>query len=71
MGRQMRYFLALEIEGAPIGLIGAGDDVDQCRFSGPIFAEQNVHLSASKLKVDVIQRENTGKLLRNFVKVYE
>ena len=53
--REMDDLSALILERAGIGRIGAGDDVDQRRLAGAVFAEQHVDLAAPEVEVDAIQ----------------
>ena len=62
---EMDDLLPLILECAGIGRIGAGDDVDQRRLAGAVFAEQDVNLAAPKIEVDAVQRDDAGKPLRD------
>jgi hypothetical protein len=56
---------ALIFERTGIGRIGAGDDVDQRRFAGAVFPEQDVNFAAPYVEVDAVKRDDAGKPLRN------
>jgi hypothetical protein len=63
--REIGYLSALISERTGIGRIGAGDDIDQRRFAGAVFAEQDVNFAAPYVEVDAVKRDDAGKPLRN------
>ena len=54
---------ALIFEGAGIGRVGAGDDVDQRRLAGAVLAEQHMNFAAPQIEIDAFQRDHAGKPL--------
>ena len=48
--------LAGQQDFAAIGLVDAGDDLDERRFAGAVFAEQGVDLAGIEGQRDVLQR---------------
>jgi len=52
----MIHFLAVEVNlAAGVGLMIAGDDLDQGRFAGAVVAEQTDDLSRVDLEIDVLE----------------
>jgi hypothetical protein len=43
-GREVRDAFAIDVDVATIGLVRAGDDLDQCGFARTILTEQRMHL---------------------------
>jgi hypothetical protein len=64
--REIGYLSALISERTGIGRIGAGDDIDQRRFAGAVFAEQDVNFAAPYVEVDAVKRDDAGKPLLIF-----
>ena len=53
--------LARQAQFAFVGLIGPGQDLDQRGFSGPVFAQQGVHLSGAEVEIHRVQRAMRAK----------
>jgi hypothetical protein len=49
--------LFVEHDLTGVGFVDAGEDFDERRLARPVLPEQGVNLSATDLKVDVIERE--------------
>jgi len=47
---------AIQQHLAAVRLVNAGHDLDEGGFSGPVFAEQRVHLAGIEREGDIIQR---------------
>ena len=46
----------MEVEfAAGVGLVVAGNDLDQRRFAGAVVAQQTDHLTRVNLKIDIVQ----------------
>jgi hypothetical protein len=52
---------ALQQHFARIRLMHAGQDLDQCRFAGPVLAEQRVNLAAPDEEIDAVERLHADK----------
>ncbi len=48
---------------AGVGLVGAGQHLDQGGLAGAVLAEQAVHLAGRDVEVDAVQRADAGELL--------
>ena len=48
---------------ALVGLVGAGEHLDQGGLAGAVLAEQAVHLAGPDLQVDAVQRPHARELL--------
>ena len=48
---------------ALVGLLHAGENADQCRFAGPVLAQQDMDLAGVKLQGNVVIGEHAGKAL--------
>ncbi len=55
-GREGRDPVAADLDGAFIGLMSAGDDLDQCRFAGAVLAQQRMHLSGPQVERNAFER---------------
>jgi hypothetical protein len=63
MRRQMPKFLSLIDQAPAVWRVSAGDDVDQRRLAGTVFAKQHVDLAMRQIEVDAVQRLHAGKTL--------
>lgn len=63
--REARKRLAGEEEGAFVPAEGPGDDVDEGGLSRTVFAEENMHFARHQVEVHVLERDRTGKSLRD------
>ena len=61
--RRERRLLAVPDEGALVGLVEAGEHLDQRRLAGAVLAEQAVHLAGPDVEVDAVERPDAGELL--------
>ena len=59
--------LAVQADGAGVGLVDAGDDLDQRRLAGAVLAEQRMHLAGADVEADPVQRAHAGKRLGDLV----
>ena len=50
---------------ALVGLVRAGEDLDQRGLAGAVLAEQAVHLAGADLEVDAVERSGAGELLHD------
>ena len=50
-------------DGALVGLVGAGEDLDQGGLPGAVLPEQRVHLAGPDVEVDAVQRAHAGEHL--------
>jgi hypothetical protein len=60
-GRQRR--LAVDGDLAFVGLVDAGQDLDQRRLAGAVLADERRHLARIELERDLVQRRTPGKRL--------
>ena len=56
---------AVEPDFALVPLQGAGQDLDQGRFAGPVLAHERMDFAGLHLEVDAIERPDAGKRLRH------
>ena len=63
MRRQMPKFLSVIDQPSSVWRVGAGNDVDQRRLAGTVFAEQHMDLAMRQIEVDAVQRLHAGKPL--------
>ena len=56
---------AVEAQFALVGPMDAGDDLDQRRLAGAVFAEQRMDRAAAQRQRDVLQREHARESLVN------
>ena len=66
-GLAKRTVLAVQADGAGVGLVEAGDDLDQRRLAGAVLAEQRMHLAGADVEADPVQRAHAGKRLGDLV----
>ena len=59
--------LALELEGAGVGRVDAGDDLHQRRLAGAVLAHQRVHMAALQAELHVVERQHAGERLADVV----
>ena len=59
--RRQLDFLALQLEGAGVGRVDAGDDLHQRRLAGAVLAHQRVNVAALQPERDVVERQHAGK----------
>ena len=59
--------IAVQADGALVGLVEAGDDLDQRRLAGAVLAEQGMHLAGADIEADPVQRAHAGKRLGDLV----
>ena len=50
-------------DDALVGLVGAGEHLDQGRLAGTVLPEQSVHLARTYVEIDTVEGANTGELL--------
>ena len=55
LGRHSLIGIPVKIDGAAVRADRAGDDLDECRLPGTVFAQQGVHLSVEHLHRHIIQ----------------
>ena len=63
-GRERRR-LVLPRDLAAVGLVRAGQHLDQRGLAGAVLAEQAVHLAGADLEVDTVQRPHAGEDLHD------
>ena len=56
-----------QVIAALVGLVGAGEHLDQRRLAGAVLAEQAVHLTGADVEVDAVQRPDAGERLDDAV----
>ena len=54
-----------DADGAAVGGVHAGDDLDQRRLAGAVLAEERVHLAGEDVEVDVLEHADAGEGLRD------
>ena len=59
--------LAVQLDGPVVGLKGSGQDLDQGRFSGAIFADESVDLAGMNVERDTLEGTDAGERLRDAV----
>ena len=73
LGRVLRpvdvHLLAFEQDPAAVGGVGAGDALDEGRFTGAVVADERHHLSGTDLEVDVVQRLHRAERLRDVLQL--
>ena len=57
--------LALPDDLAAVGLVRAGEDLDERRLAGAVLAEHAVHLARDDVEVDAAKRLHAGERLRD------
>jgi hypothetical protein len=55
---------AVDADLARVAAEGAGQQLDQRRFAGPVLAQQRMHFAGMEGEVDAAQRQHAGKALR-------
>jgi hypothetical protein len=50
-----------------VGLVGAGQHLDERRLARTVLAEQAVHLARAHVEVDTVQRAHAGERLDDAV----
>ena len=60
-----RHGLAVEHDGARIGLVDAREHLDDCALTGPVFADERMDLARQKRERDVQQRLRGPEPLRH------
>ena len=63
MRRQMPKFLSVIDQTPSVRRIGAGNDINQRRLAGTVFAEQHMDLAMRQIEIDAVQRLHAGKAL--------
>jgi len=58
-----RHGLSVHENLAGIGLKRAGEDLDQCRFSGPIVADEGMNLAGAQGEVAAAERDDPCEVL--------
>ena len=53
--------LVAEADAAAVGGVGAGDDLDERRLAGAVFAEERVDLAGAEVEGDVVQHADAGE----------
>ena len=51
----------LTADFAVVGLVDAGDDLDQGRFAGAVLAEQRMHLAGPHVERDILENLDAGE----------
>jgi hypothetical protein len=54
---------------AVVGLVGAGEDLDQGRLAGTVLADQRVNLAPAQLERDAVQCQDARESLRDLLDV--
>ena len=54
-GREVAHALAVDFNGAAVGLVRAGDDLDERGFARAVFAEQRVNFPRPQIKRHALQ----------------
>ena len=62
-GLAERDLLAAPLDRALVGLVDAGQHLDQRGLAGAVLAEQAVHLAGAHLQVHPVERAHAGELL--------
>ncbi len=57
------HLLALPGDDALVGLVHAGENLDERRLAGPVLAEQAVHLAGPDVEVDPVERDDAREAL--------
>ena len=57
-GRERLDPVAAHLDGAFIRLMSAGDDLDQCRFTSAVLAQQRMHLSSPEVEGNAFERQD-------------
>jgi hypothetical protein len=60
---------AVEMDGAPVRLVDAGDDLHQGRFAGAIVADQGHHFAGIDLEIDTEQDLDRPEMLLDAVEL--
>jgi len=60
-GSEVGDGLSVEGDGAGVGLVRAGDDLDERAFAGAVFAEERVHFAGAEIEVDPAERPRAAK----------
>ena len=63
--------LAVEEDLAAVGVVDAGDALDQRRLAGAVVADERHHLACSHLEVDVGERLDRAEVLRHSAELEE
>ena len=63
--------LAVEEDLAAVGVVDAGDALDQRRLAGAVVADERHHLAGAHLEVDVGERLDRAEVLRHSAKLEE
>jgi hypothetical protein len=58
------YTFAVELDGAAVGRLGAGKDLEQGRLAGAILAQKGMDFRKADLEVDVLECPHTGEGFR-------
>ena len=62
-GVAMVTVCSAEGDRAAIGLLRAGEDLEERRLAGAVLAEQRMDLARQHLEVDIVERLHAGKAL--------
>src|SRR5262249_39550146 len=62
---------AVEAQVTAVGMVDAGDDLDQRRLAGAVVADDRVHLVRRKLEVALRERDDVAEVLLDPVRLEE
>jgi hypothetical protein len=63
--------LAGEGEGAAVGSVGTGDDLDECRFARAVFTEEGVDFAGPEVEIDSPQSADPTVVLHELTEFEE